>query len=374
MCACIYTGLRRENMSYKHSAAVRKYLRDRTRRYRAKKALAKQFKPRIMRFELCSLCHQWHPTSCILPSGHIIMMTLDRYHDKFEIDNLRQNIERLLKLDQGDDPQNAMLRCIQWRMESEGEDEEAARSNCELLFEDEQARQRWEDKLERDSYIQTQQEICTRSRMELYHEERDTAESNCRLILDDPLYRHMPPGLIPPLDIEDLSHGQIVTGGSVPEIEQKKNIMQCFFHQVEVEKMDPEEAMKFCSERARGKLSEEEEPHYTVGDTYGKTKEQILKEQAAEKEQDGLTVGNLFGQSREERLKKQRETRGIASSSPTATLKGRGSLPRRRRKPFFAVDELSDHTALVNEREERAREEHRKLVAAQSKKKLGEGK
>lgn len=366
-----------KTLSYKHSSAVREFLRDRQRAYRAKKkAAATQFKPRILRFELCSACHSWHPTQAMPSNGAIIRVPLDFYHQS-EIDSIRRNFDILIKLAQGEESVNAMSRCIQWQMREEGvEDEQSARENCELLFKDPQARERWEDKIEQDNMLQTQMEICIRSRVELYKESQETAKTNCTLILNDDLYRHFPVGLIPPLDIEDLSHGQIVTGGSVPEIEEKKNIMTCFYHQVEVEKMEPEEAMRFCSGRARGELSEEREKMYqqTVGDVYGKTKEQILKEQAAEKEQDGFTVGNLFGQSREERLKKQRESKAIeASSSPTATLKGRGSLPRRRRKPFFTVDELSDHTALVNEREERAREEHRKLVAAQSKKKLGEG-
>lgn len=370
--------------------AVRRYWRKQKRRQRDKLS-TRRFKPRILRFEKCSLCYQWHPVRVIVPSGRIMTVALDVYHDQPEIYNMRHNFGVLVKLNQGD-PQNALNRCIQWQMMEEGvEDEEAARGNCELLFEDPQARQRWEDKIEKDNMLQTQQEICVLSRMDLYHEGRETAEANCQLILSDPLYRHMPPGLVPPMETKDVDRGQSLKGMSVEDQSQISDIMQCFYHQVEVEKMDPEEAMQKCVKLLMVKKGEKKTAKATVGDLYGKSRKEI--DAMSEKPQDArLTVGNTFGKSRkqlleEQRLARQQEKENLVNEgaymkssefTPPSTIDVKEMMRReeiRKRHSIYANKDLEDRVERFHERQiAHAKRESEKKLKKTFEKKLGEGK
>jgi len=292
---------------------VRRYWREAQRKHRRAQASNRGFKPHITRFERCSLCLDFHPVFVLGPTG-AATLTLADYHSERDIQNVRRAFE---VLSEGEKP-DALARCVQWRMKEEGEDEEAARISCELLFEDEGARERWEQKVETDNMLQTNQEMCVRGRMEIYKESEEIAEANCTLLLNDPLYRHMPPGLmkksIPPLDIHSDTH----IGDGTPEDQMRlENIMTCFYHRIQ-EGDDLREAMIYCDMRAKGKLTEQEEKNYqhTIDSTFNLTQKEIRETQPS-------TVGSTYGLTRAELLKQlhdEKTAQKLRVLKPSTTL------------------------------------------------------
>lgn len=191
----------------------------------------------------------------------------------------------------------------------------------------------------------------------------------------------MPPGLIPPIEAENLEHGQMVTGGSEQDLVDVQGLMTCFYQKTSTEEMDPEEAMIVCVREMfakKGKPTPEE--RMTVGDTFGMTKEQILKEQAAEKKQDGMTIGNLFGKTRKELLEEQRQHRDVETSPSTSTQNLglasnetlRSQARRRRETGVYSSEAMRKSVSVALDKRDRiAREENARKVKASFERKVG---
>jgi hypothetical protein len=196
-------------------------------------------------------------------------------------------------------------------------------------------------------------ERCIGCRMDVYGEDEATARMNCQKMFGEPLIKHktgllaetifssgdatkigdaltvwdqkfsMEPFYVALRENRELHRKYIKTFGVDSwkakdrhglnyDIEQRMQQIR-YRKGVGVEKFIPFEAWKIAHEEIHGEFKKRmntmhNQNRLTVGDTHGKTTNQILKEQAQTGSRKRLTVGSLYGKTRKQILEEQKES------------------------------------------------------------------
>jgi len=164
-------------------------------------------------------------------------------------------------------------------------------------------------------------ESCLKVRIDLFKEDTETANDFCSEILHDPLFCSL---YKKQLDAEKTRESTIKTYMAMYQesredatrrfesssLAPKTDVFTEFGERVYITQklfgVDENYAKRYVTSDMvnEGKFADVTKPIYSrisVGDLYGKTKEQTIKDDAAQEPNTRTTVGNLYGKSREEK-------------------------------------------------------------------------
>jgi len=211
----------------------------------------------------------------------------------------------------------SLKACIAWRIK-EGDTEEEAREYCESSGEKVPASDSSLGIVNRDP---TPLERCMGCRMDIYGETEEQARRTCSKMFNDPMFKHTftegkPEAMGAALFKWEYDHADRWKHSRIRDAEEKTH------RRIEVEKIieeiqhdsnDPEHCLPdICLKERAEKIfnirqgqaqakmhARAGEDRSTVGSLYGKTKEQIIREQAGDTSQTSK-VGSLYMKTREQ--------------------------------------------------------------------------
>lgn len=254
----------------------------------------KSFRPRILRFDRCGMCGEWHPTQVVLPNGTFHYFTLDAYHDQVGVNAWKRDLKvqiDALKPKPEEPTSDPLARCITNRMTEENETEEVAKEKCEMILKDPMVLELlMKQDAEREG-LPSPQEQCAGIRVQVYQETWEEAMEKCYVIVNGPFAKSYP-GIIPvevdaePWNTKDPLH-----------IAYNECFKKKVANGLVTSKADVLLALKECAVEIRQQLEGDISP-ISVPPLFGKTPKEIAATYRTLMQDPNLTVPPLYGKTR----------------------------------------------------------------------------